>query len=419
MTIALFLLLLLAGVPIAVCLGLAAAAYIVLSDNTVLFHSYALQQFAAIESYGLLAIPLFMLVGELMNGAGITTRLVRAASVMVGQVRGGLAFVNLLANTLVAAIIGSAAAQIAVMSRTMTPPMRAQGYTPAFAAATTAAGGLLSPIIPPSMLLVIYGVLAQVSIADLFIAGILPGLLLLAGFTLTLAVLARRHNLPAGEALDGAERKRRLREGLAPALVPGIIIASITLGLATPTEAAALAATAAWALGRFYYRELDNSALWLALVRAGTGSALILFVIATAGLLGWVLLFEQIPQQLAAAMAGITDNPFRFLLLVNLVLLLVGALLDGIPAMIMLVPILLPIAATHYGIDPYQFGIILSLNLVLGLLTPPVGTGLYIAANAAGVSPGSVFRAVLPFLLSAGAILVLLSWWPQLITLAL
>ncbi|WP_116365260.1 TRAP transporter large permease [Parahaliea mediterranea] len=416
MTIALFLLLLLAGVPIAVCLGLVTATYIVVSGNTVLLQSYALQQFAAVESYGLLAIPLFMLVGELMNGAGITPRLVRAASVMVGQVRGGLAFVNLLANSLVAAIIGSAAAQIAVMSRTMTPAMKAQGYSPAFAAATTAAGGLLSPIIPPSMLLVIYGVLAQLSIADLFIAGILPGLLLLFAFLATLGVLSRRLDLPRGDALKGQDRRTRLREGLVPALVPCIIIASITLGLATPTEAAALAAAAAWALGRFYYRELDRRALWQALLRASTGAALILFVIATAGLLSWVLLFEQIPQQLAAGITGLTQNPFYFLLLVNLALLLVGALLDGIPAMIMLVPILLPIAATQYGIDPYQFGIILSLNLVLGLLTPPVGTGLYIAAEAAQIGPGRVFQAVLPFLLAATLVLVLLSWQPGVIT---
>lgn len=419
MTGALFLALLLIGVPVAVVLGLSAAVYILASDNTVLFQSYILQLFSATENYGLLAIPLFMLVGELMNGAGITTRLVRASGVLVGDVRGGLAYVNLLANTLVASIIGSAVAQIAVMSRIMVPEMTRQGYSKEFAAATTAAGGLLSPIIPPSMLFIIYGVLAQVSIADMFLAGIVPGLLLLAGFVLALRLVGLSQPLPRAEPLDREQRLQRLRQGIAPAAIPAIIIASITLGIATPTESAAMAAVAAWLLGRFYYRELDTAALWQAMIRSGIASSVILFVIATAGLFGWVMIFEQLPQQIAAGLAQITDNPFLFLLMVNLGLLLIGAILDGIPAMIMLVPILLPIATTQYGIDPFQFGVIIAINLVLGLLTPPVGTGLYIAAGAADVRPGKVFFAVLPFLLTSAAVLLLLSWQPGLITLTL
>ena len=414
---AIFLVLLFLGVPVAVVLGLSAAAYILLSDNSVLFESYILQLFSATENYGLLAIPLFMLVGELMNCAGITTRLVRAASVLVGEIRGGLAYVNLLANTLVAAIIGSAVAQIAVMSRIMVPEMTERGYRREFAAATTAAGGLLSPIIPPSMLFIIYGVLAQVSIADMFLAGLVPGLLLLLGFVLALRIQAGKRDLPRGERLNRRERLKRLREAIAPATIPLIIVATISLGIATPTEAAALAAVAAWALGRFHYRQLDREGLWQAVVRAGMGASVILFIIATAGLFGWVMIFEQLPQQIAAWMGTITDNPFLFMLLVNIALLLIGAILDGIPAMIMVVPILLPIATVQYGIDPYQFGVIVAINLVLGLLTPPVGTGLYVAAGAAGVAPGRVFFAVLPFLLASAAVLLLLSWQPGLITL--
>ena len=419
MTPLLFFALLLLGVPIALTLAIAAAALALSTDNSVLFQSFSLQMFSGIENYGLLAIPLFMLVGEIMHHGGITLRLVRAVSVLVGEVKGGLAYVNLLSNTAVAAVIGSAIAQIALMSRIMTPEMRSKGYRPEFAAATTAAGGLLSPIIPPSMLLVIYGVLAQVSIADMFMAGILPGLLLLLGFLVTLRVLSHKLDLPRGEALSRNERLLRLRQGLAPGLVPLIIIGSITLGVATPTEAAALAAIAAALLGRFYFRELDTEKLWQAFIHAGITASIILFLIACAGLLGWVMLFEQLPQQMAAWLGTLTANPFLFLLLVNLSLLLVGALLDGIPAMIMIVPILLPVAVSQFGIDPVQFGIILAINLVLGLLTPPVGAGLYVAAGAAGTQPGPVFKALLPFLFTAVLVLLLLSWQPQLITLLL
>lgn len=417
MTGATFLILLLLGVPVAVVLGLAASVYIILTGNTVLFQSYILQLFSATENYGLLAIPLFMLVGESMNAGGITARLIKAASVAIGPMRGGLAYVNLAANTMVASILGSATAQIAVMSQIMVPEMEKQGYKKEFAAATTAAGGLLSPIIPPSMLFIIYGVLAQVSIGDMFLAGIVPGFLMLAGFIFAVMLLGRKYDYPKPEALTREQKRRYLLDGLPPAMIPGVILVSILFGLATPTEAAALAAVVAIALGRWYYRELDWPRLWQGFVRAGMNASIILFIISTAGLFGWVLIFEQLPQQLAQWIVTLTADPFVFMLLTNVVLLLIGAVLDGIPAMIMIVPILLPIAQSVYGIDPFHFGVVLCINIVLGLLTPPVGTGLYIAAAAAGVAPARVFAAVLPFLATTVLVLILLSWQPWLVTL--
>ena len=411
-----FFVLLLLGIPVAVVLGLAASVYIILTGNNVLFQSYILQLFSATENYGLLAIPLFMLVGESMNAGGITGRLIKAASAAMGTMRGGLAYVNLAANTMVASILGSATAQIAVMSQTMVPEMERRGYKREFAAATTAAGGLLSPIIPLSMLFIIYGVLAQVSIGNMFLAGIVPGMLMLGGFILAVILLGRKYDYPRPEVLTREQKRRDLLDGLTPAMIPGVILLSILFGLATPTEAAAIAALVAIALGRWYYRELDWAELWQGFVWAGMNASIILFIIATSGLFGWVLIFEQLPQQLAQWIVTVTADPFVFMLLTNVVLLLIGAVLDGIPAMIMIVPILLPIAQSVYGIDPFHFGVVLCINIVLGLLTPPVGTGLYMASAAARVAPAKVFVTVLPFLTTTVLVLILLSWQPWLVT---
>jgi len=411
-----FFVLLFAGVPVAFVLFLSTAAYVVLTDNVLLFLSFSQQIFSSLEKYGLLAIPLFLVVGELMEAGGCTRRLINAASVFVGTLRGGLAYINLLANMMMASIMGSANAQIAIMSRSMVPAMTERGYDPAMAAATTAAGGLMSPIIPPSMIFIIYAVLAQVAVGDMFIAGILPGLIMALGFVAAVSVLGLIYELPRLEAKDKAEKLHSLAQGLPAMSIPLIIVASILLGIATPTESAAIAAVAAYVIGRFINKELKNKDLWKACLQAGTNTAVVLFLVAMASLFGWVLLFEQIPQQVSGWIVGVTSDPFYFMLLVNLVLLLVGAVIDGIPAMIMIVPILLPIAQKVYDIDPYHFGVVISINLVLGLLTPPVGTGLYIASQVANIRPGRVFVAIIPFFLVVLLLLVLLSWQPVLVT---
>lgn len=413
---AVFLLLLLAGVPIALVLALSALVYIHLSDQTVLLSSYGQQLFAGAERYGLLAIPLFMLTGELMNEGGITRRLIGLANVFIGRVRGGLAYINLLVNTMMAAIIGSAAAQIAVMSRAMVPEMERAGYDRAFAGATTAAGGLLSPIIPPSMLFVIYGVLAQIAIGDMFIAGIVPGLLMAAGFLVVLALIGMRTDFPVGRAMSRAERVEALRMGLPTLIIPLVIVGGILAGIATPTESAAVASVAALLLGRYLYRALSYRSLPEILLRTGLNTAIVVFLVAAANVFGWVIVYERVPQSLAAQLVEITSNPLVFLLLVNLGLLVMGMVLDGIAALILIVPILLPIAQLHFGIDPYHFGVVVCLNLVLGLLTPPVGAGLFVTTATTGIAPGALFRALLPFLAMTFAILLLLSWQPALVT---
>ncbi|MGY6535421.1 MAG: TRAP transporter large permease [Pararhodobacter sp.] len=418
MTAVIFFVLLLGAVPVSIVLIMTAAWYIRASGNDVLFESFGQQMFGGLEIYGLLAIPLFMLTGELMNEGGATRRLVNAARVFVGGFRGGLAYINLLANMFMAAIIGSAASQIAVMSRAMVPAMEAEGYSRNFSAATTAAGGVLAPIIPPSMLLVIYGVLAQRPIAELFIAGIIPGLLLTGSFFLIISLIGLSQQFPKGEWMSLREAGKALLVAAPAMLIPAVIVGSILFGIATPTESAGVASVMAFLIGVLFYRDLNVSRFLAIFTRVAIGSSMVIFLIAAATVFGWVVIYEALPQRLTALIVEFTQSPLVFLLIVMVLLLFVGMVVDGIAALILVVPILLPIATGVYDIHPVQFGLVISLNLVLGLLTPPVGAGLYIAAAMSGAKPMGIFVQLMPFLGAALGVLLLLCMFPWL-TLAL
>ncbi|WP_333826698.1 TRAP transporter large permease [Pararhodobacter sp.] len=418
MTAVIFLVLLLGAVPISIVLIMTSAWYVRASGNDVLFTSFAQQLFSGIESYGLLAIPLFMLTGELMNEGGATRRLVHAARVFVGGFRGGLAYINLLANMFMAAIIGSAVSQIAVMSRAMVPVMEAEGYRKDFATATTAAGGLLAPIIPPSMLLVIYGVLAQLPISDLFIAAIIPGLMLTGSFFVVVALIGLKQQFPKGEWMSAGAAGKALLAAVPAAMIPAVIVGSILFGIATPTESAAIASVIALMIGALIYRDLNWSRFLSMFLRVAASSSMVIFLIAAANVFGWVVIYEALPQRLTAMLVELTQNPLVFLLIVMGVLFLVGMVIDGIAALILVVPLLLPVAVGVYGIHPVQFGLVISLNLVLGLLTPPVGAGLYVAAAMTGARPTAIFMQLLPFLAVSLIVLLLLCLFPWL-TLAL
>jgi len=407
---------LLIGVPVALVLALTAIWYIYESDNTILFDSFAQKMFSGLENYGLLAIPLFMLTGEIMNEGGMTRRLINAARVFVGGFRGGLAYINLLSNMFMAAIIGSATAQIAVMARAMTPEMEKEGYDKGFAAATTAAGGLLAPVIPPSMMFVIFGVLAQIPIGEMFLAGILPGLLLAFAFAVVIALIGFASGFPKGDWFTKKEALSALGYCVPALLIPVAIIGGILLGIATPTESAAVAFVIAFLVGWLVYKELEPKNMFRLFRRTAINASMIIFMIAAANVFGWVIIYEALPQKLAALITSITSDPFLFLLIVNVILLLVGMLIDWIAAVILITPILLPIATSDYGISPYQFGVVLCLNLVLGLLTPPVGVGLYIASSMSGATPGQILKSLWPFLLAVTVILVLLSRFPEIST---
>lgn len=407
-----FLAALLLSVPVAIVLAVTSIWYIWESGNTVLYDSFAQKMFGGLENYGLLAIPLFMLTGELMNEGGMTRRLVALARVFVGGFRGGLAYINLLANMFMAAIIGSATAQIAVMSRAMVPAMEEEGYSKGFAAATTAAGGLLAPVIPPSMMFVIFGVLAQIPIGDMFIAGIIPGLLLAGAFALVITLVGWGQQFPRGVWMSRTDAFQALVAALPAMLIPMSIIGGILFGIATPTESAAIASLIAFLVGWLIYGDLKPQNLGEMFRRTASNASMILFMIAAASVFGWVIIYEELPQQLAGLITSVTSDPFMFLLIVNVALLLVGMVIDGIAAIILITPILLPIATGSYDISPYQFGVVVCLNLVLGLLTPPVGIGLYIASSMSGATPGAILKSLWPFLIAVAAVLILLSYAP-------
>ena len=411
-----FVILMLFGLPISVVLCVTALAYVWQSGNPLLLASYPTQMFNALDSYGLIAIPLFILIGEIMNGGGITRRIIDMAMAFVGALKGGLAYVNLLANMFVASILGSAAAQVALMSQMVVPEMERAGYDKTFAAGLTAYAGMLGPIIPPSIMFVVYSVIAQVPVGTMLAAGIIPGIMLTVAFCIVIALMGYVYTYPRGPSLPMAERARVCLRAAPTLLIPLVIVGSILTGLANPTEAAAMGVVAAVVVGRLVTRDLSLAQLPGMFVKASVLSAGILFLIAAAAVFSWVLVYGMVPQRVAEWIQTVATNPIAFMLLVNVILLVIGTVIDGAPGLIMTVPILLPIATGVYGIDPVHFGVVAVINLVLGFLSPPVGLNFFIAAAVTGAKSGKMFLVTLPFFIVSCAILVLLSLVPSLST---
>ncbi len=414
LTSAAFIMMMLVGVPIGVCLCLGGAFYIAATGNPVLFQSYPLQLFGGVDSYGLIAIPLFILIGEIMNGGGITKKIVDMAMAFVGSLRGGLAYVNMLANMFVASILGSATAQVAIMSQIMVPEMEKAGYDKTFAAGITAYGGMLGPIIPPSVMFVVYSVIAQVAVSDMLVAGLVPGLILVVLFCGVIAAMGLVYRYPATEKRSLAERARTIAAALPTLSIPVVIVGSILGGLANPTEAAAIGSVAAALVGRYWTGKFRFRQLPEMMLRAGVYSAIVLFLVAAAAVFSWVLIYGKVPQAAAAWIQTVAKDAVTFMLLTNVILLIIGTVIDGVPGLIMTVPILLPIATEIYQIDPRQFGVVVVVNLVLGLLSPPVGLCFFVAAAVTGAKPGRMFIVTLPFFMIACVLLVLLSIFPSL-----
>ncbi|MBR0565300.1 TRAP transporter large permease [Azoarcus sp. L1K30] len=415
MTLIVFFGLLLTGFPIFGAILAGAVAFMATNDLAVLYDSIPIQFYGALEINGLLAIPLFMLVGEIMNKGCLTQRLIALTEVFVGGLKGGLAYANLITNAMAASILGSAVAQIGVMSKVMIPEMEKKGYDRAFSGAVTVSAGLLGPIIPPSMLMIIYGVVAVQPIAPLFIAGIVPGTLIVVGLALVIFFHGLRGDtLPDGTPTRWRESWKTIVAGVVPGLIPAVVILGIMSGAMTPTESGAVASIIALVLA-FAYGEIKWSDLPAILKAVAINTATITGLIAAASVFSWVLAFQGIPDLLVAYIAGVTDSPFLFLLLVIVLMLVLGMFLESISVLIVVVPILMPVVQ-HLGIDPIHFGVICTVATVIGLVTPPVGPGLYIAMVQAHVPMGALFRATLPFLATVLLLLVVIAAVPALST---
>jgi tripartite ATP-independent transporter DctM subunit len=407
-----FIVLLFIGVPVAFVLGITSILYMVSVGNLEMFQSAPQRMAGGIQNYGLLAIPLFVLVGELMNTGGITKRLVQVSNQFLGHFRGGLAYVTVLANMFLASILGSANAQTAMMTKIMVPEMEKAGYKKEFSAALTVASSLMGPIIPPSIIFIIYAVTAEVSIAGMFLAGIIPGILLGISFIILIYFIGKKENFPKSERATFSQIKSSFLNIIPALSIPIVIIMGILTGLFTATESAAVACLIAFLTGIFVYRELKLRDIPQILVNTAMNSAIVTFIVAMATIFGWVLSFERVPQLIAESFLSITSNPLVFLLLCNILFLLLGMIIEGMAAIIILVPVLLPVAV-HYGVDPIQFGIILCVNLSIGLITPPVGTCLFIASSITKITIERLTISLFPFIGVALIVLLLITFVPS------
>lgn len=352
--------------------------------------------FAGMNSYGLLALPLFILAGNLLVAGGIIHRLVGFVDLLVGRVRAGLAYVNLLANLMMAGLSGSATADTAALGSVMTPMMRERGYSPDFAAALTISGAIIAPILPPSIIMVIYAIPTKLSIGALFFAGILPGLLIVALLAAYVALVAKRISPPVVRVERQGSFARATLDAVPVLIAPIIVVGGVRGGVFTATEAAAILVAYALFLNVVLYRSTSLRTLYGVFRESAITTATVMIVVGTSSLFAWFLAIENVPNAARALFTSITDNPIFFLIVVNVFLLIVGAFVDTVPAILIFVPILQP-TAVAFGIDPIHFAIVVIVNLMVGLNTPPVGTNLFVISSVTGRPIGGIVRSLLPF----------------------
>ena len=404
------------GVPIAISLALTAIAVMWWQGGDGLLVMLAQRMYAATTSFPLLAIPFFILAGNLMNTGGMTYRIFAVAQLVVGQLRGGLAHVNVVASMIFAGMSGSAVADAVGLGTIEIPAMEKAGYRKRFAAALTAVSSTIGPIIPPSIPFVIYGAIANVSIGALFLAGVIPGLLMGGALMIAIALLARKGEMPRSAARPPLAISLRIVLDALPALLtPLLVVGGILTGIVTPTEASVLATLYAMALGLFYYKELKFADLGEIFWISGRETIQVLIIIAGAGALGWVLVQQQIPNAIIQGILAITTSPWLILLLVNVILLILGCFMETIAIMLIVTPIFLPLML-KIGVSPEHFGVMMVLNLMIGLLTPPVGLCLYAIASISRVPMGELFREMIPYIVALLVVLGLVTFVPELST---
>ena len=405
--------LILVGMPVAFALGLGALSALLVDPNLPLA-LVPQRMFTALDSWPIMAVPLFMLAGGLMDKGGMSRRIVEFASACLGFIRGSLGMVTVLASMVFAGISGSSTADTAAVGSIMLPAMRRKGYDMRFAAALQAAGGAIGPIIPPSILMILIGYVTGTSVAQLFLAGVVPGVMIGA----CLMVVAYRHALkegPAGDAPTKLNMKDIRRTGFSalPALgLPFLIVFGILAGIFTATEAAAAAVVYGLVVGQLVYREIKWRDLPAIVLEAAERSCVILFIAATAMLFAWLVAVHQLPQALGAALQAHIGSRTMFLIVLNLALLLIGMFLESFSAVIVFLPILFPVAQS-FGIDPLHFGILATVNLAIGYVTPPYGATLFVACGISGQNVRAVTSKIVPILVAMLLVLIIVTYWPE------
>lgn len=402
-----------AGPAIYAAMGLAGFAFLAFAGipGIVIPQKVAM----AANSFPLLAAPLFILMGNLMNTGGISVRIFAFAKALVGWMRGGLCQANILGSVIFAGMSGSAVADAAGLGTVEIEAMKREGYDAETAGAITAASATIGPIIPPSLPMIVYGVTAETSIGALFLAGVIPGLLMAGALMLMVRHLAIRRNLPSHPFAGGAALWRAFKGAFWALMAPVVLFGGLFSGVFTPTEAAAVAVVYALVLGLFVYREFRWSDLPKVILDTVETTGVVMALVMCASLIGYCISVSRLPQEFGATLTSLTTNPIVYLLIVNALLLAVGCFMEALAAMLVLIPILVPVAV-KLGIDPVQFGLVFVLNLMIGTVTPPVGVVLYVTAKVAQVPFDRMVRAILPYLLPLFAVLSLVTFWPALST---
>jgi C4-dicarboxylate transporter DctM subunit len=409
---AVFVLLIIATVPIAFALGIAAAMWVLLGGLVPLV-VLPQRMYAGIDSFPLIAIPFFILAGKIMATGGISDRLIKVSSVLVGRFKGGLAYINIVASMFFAGITGSATADSSSIGSILIPAMIKKNFEKDFTVAVTATSSVIGILIPPSIPMVLYGIIMNQSIGDLFLAGAVPGLLVGGVLMLISWIIAEKRNYPREESYTLKESVAIIADGILPVFTVVIVLGGIILGIVTPTEAAVIAVVYAFILSFFVYREIKLGDLPRMLLETVMVNGMVMLMVATATIFSWIVTSEQIPLHIANYITSVIGNKYLLLLVFNVILLVAGMILDLTPAMIIFIPVLAPIAF-QLGVDPVHFGAIVVVNLGIGLFTPPVGACLFVCCSIAEINMRDTIRGFLPFFFGMVAVLLLVTYVPAL-----